>query len=218
MRRFRSKAPVLVAGPVFALVLALLLVLGLTACGETVGGGTIPSTSTIDTSNSTTPETSASTSSTSSTTPSSGTTTTEALSSAETRLPNGNIRAMGFIDQIRIDGSRNHLRIDYAELLTGDAAVAAAIAAGVIDPGEELDSDYFISNVNPQFREFQVSDAVVITTSTYGGVMNRPTTWDEFESFWRASPPAGATHLRDVPWWIERDGDAVVKIDEQYLP
>jgi hypothetical protein len=147
-----------------------------------------------------------------------GTTTTEALSSAETLLPNGHIRAMGYIDQIRFDGVTNFLRIDYAEMLTGDEANAAAVEAGEIEPGDSVPNDYFIRNTNPQRREFKVSDSVAITTSTWGGVMERPITWEEFRSFWSLSPPADGMHLRDMPWWIDRDGDTVVKIDEQYLP
>ena len=155
--------------------------------------------------------------STSSTAPA-GTTTTEALSSAETLLPNGHIRAMGYIDQIRFDGVTNFLRIDYAEMLTGEEANAAAVEAGEIEPGDSVPNDYFIRNVNPQRREFKVSDSVAITTSTWGGVMERPITWEQFRSFWGVSPPADGLHLHNVPWWIERDGDTVVKIDEQYLP
>ena len=49
--------------------------------------------------------------------------------------------------------------------------------------------------------------------------MDHPVTWDQFMSFWSATPPdAEAGLLRDYPWWIERDGPTVVKIDEQYLP
>jgi hypothetical protein len=49
--------------------------------------------------------------------------------------------------------------------------------------------------------------------------MERPVTWAEFKSFWTATPPDDeAQHLPDVPWWIERDGQTVLKIDEQYLP
>jgi hypothetical protein len=155
------------------------------------------------------------------TTASSSTTTTEALSSAETRLPNGNIRAMGFISEVWESGGVRHLSIDYAEMLTGEEAVAAAIEAGEIAPGEDLPNDYFISNVNPQFREFTVASDVSITTATYlgGGPDDpQPVTWAEFKSFWDAIPPAGAEHLHVVPWWIERDGDEIVSIAEQYLP
>ncbi len=94
------------------------------------------------------------------------TTTTEALSSAETRLANGHIKAMGFIDKVWEKNGKRYIRIDYASMLTGDEAIEAAIADGVIEPGETLDNDYYISNVNPQKREFEVSDSVAITTST----------------------------------------------------
>ncbi len=152
------------------------------------------------------------------TTTSDVTVTTEALSSAETRLPNGNIRGMGFIDQVWESGGTRYLSIDYAEMLSGEEARQAAIEAGVMDPGDDLPDDYFIRNVNTLKREFNVSASVVITTSTLGGVMERPATWAEFKSFWTASRPVDASHLHAMPWWIERSGDTVVKIDEQYLP
>ena len=151
------------------------------------------------------------------TTPSS-TTTTEALSSAETRLPNGHIRAMGFIDKVWESGGVRYISIDYAEMLTGEEARAAAVEAGELPPGEELPNDYYIRNVNPQKREFTVSATAPITTATFGGGMDEPVTWNQFKSFWSASPPEGGQHLRDMPWWIERDGNEVVSISEQYLP
>ncbi len=151
------------------------------------------------------------------------TTTTEALSSAETRLPNGHTKAMGYIDQVYIQDGTRYISIDYAEMLTGAAAHDAAVAAGEIEPGDDLPNDYFISNTNPMKRTFEVSNAVAITTSTRwvaGDDMNAPCTWSDFISFWG---PAGALadsekHLHSMPWWIERDGQVVVKIDEQYLP
>jgi hypothetical protein len=154
------------------------------------------------------------------TTTSSSTTTTEALPSAETLLPNGNVRAMGFIDEVWESGGVRYLSIDYAEMLTGDEAVAAAIEAGEIAPGEDLPNDYFIRNVSPRLREFTVASSAPITTATFGGSPDepQPVTWAEFMSFWSDSPPAGAEHLHLVPWWIERDGDEVVSIAEQYLP
>jgi hypothetical protein len=147
------------------------------------------------------------------------TTTTEKLSTAETRLADGHIKAMGYIKKVWDQGGKHYISIDYAELLTGDAAVKAAVAAGVIDPGEDLPNDYFIRNTNPAQRQFQVSDSVAITTSTWHGEMNNPVTWSVFKSFWGTTPPdEEAAYLRDSPWWIERDGPLVLKIDEQYLP
>ena len=155
----------------------------------------------------------------SSTTTEASSTTTEALSSAETRLPNGNIKAMGYIDAVWEEGGTRYISIDYAEMLTGQEAVDAAVEAGYIAPGEDLPNDYFIRNDNPQKREFTVADDASITTATYGGGMEESVvSWDVFRSFWTEFPPEGATHLNAMPWWIERDGDTVVKIAEQYLP
>ncbi len=220
--------------------LLLLAVVSVAGCGTgdggttttTLGSGTTTTAGVVTTGSSgTTVSTSAPTTATTgivitlpSTTSSSGvTTTTEALSSAETLLPSGHIKAMGFIDKVYIQDGKRHISIDYAQMLTGDAATTAAIAEGFIGPGETLDTDYYISNVNPAKRVFEVSDTVAITTSTRwvaGDDMGAACTWTSFKSFWG---PAGALsssekHLHKVPWWIERDGQIVVKIDEQYLP
>jgi hypothetical protein len=147
------------------------------------------------------------------------TTTTEKLSTAEQRLSNGHIKAMGYIKSVSEKNGKRYISIDYAELLTGQAAFDAAIAAGEIQEGEELPNDYYIRNVNTEKRQFEVSASVDITTSTWHGEQNNPVTWDVFKSFWSVSPPdEEAGFLRDSPWWIERDGQTVIKIDEQYLP
>jgi hypothetical protein len=190
---------------------------GVTSTASTASGGTA-STGEVVTSTTGIVISLPSTSSTSGET----TTTTEALSSAEIRLSNGHIKAMGFIDKVWVKDGKRYLRIDYASMLTGDAATEAAIAEGFIEPGESLDTDYYISNVNPQKRTFEVSDSVAITTSTRwvpGEDMGAPCTWADFKSFWGPGPfPEMEDHLHAVPWWIERDGPVVVKIDEQYLP
>jgi hypothetical protein len=152
------------------------------------------------------------------------TTTTEKLSSAETRLSNGHIKAMGYIDTVYVTDGKRYISIDYAEYLTGPAADAAAVAAGEIQPGEHVEDDYWIQNDNPQKRVFEASGSVAITTSTWintfawNEIMDHPVTWAQFRSFWSAAPPADAIHLHRSPWWIERDGMLVVRIDEQFQP
>ena len=144
------------------------------------------------------------------------------LASTEEKLPNGNIRTMGYIRDVWVDASGRHMSIDYADMLTGAAADAAAIAAGEIPPGEHVPNDYFIQNTNPRLREWNISNSVVITTDTrwapndgFGATCS----WADFLTFWGPGPlPDGDTQLHAVPWWIERDGDTVVKIEEQYIP
>jgi hypothetical protein len=104
-------------------------------------------------------------------------------------------------------------------MLTGPEAVEAAIDAGYIQPGEDLPNDYFIRNVNAQKREFTVADAVTITTSTFlGAPPGTAVSWETFTSFWTEFTPEGGEHLSEMPWWIERSGQEVVSISEQYLP
>jgi hypothetical protein len=218
----RHGATAILGPTLFVVALVLAIALGALGCGS---GGTSSTTAsvttsvTVETTTSTNAETSTTaTSEATTTTGPSSTTTTEALSSAETRLPNGHIRGMGYIDKVWESGGVRHISIDYAEMLTGDEAKAAAVAAGEIQPGEDLPNDYFIRNVNPQKRQFSVAASASITTATFGGGMDEPVTWTQFKSFWSASPPAGGEHLHDMPWWIERDGNKVVSIAEQYLP
>jgi hypothetical protein len=150
------------------------------------------------------------------------TTTTAKLSTAESVLDNGHITAMGYIDKVWEEGGKRFISIDYAQMLTGKAAVDAAVKAGIIKAGESLDNDYWISNENKQKRTFEVSGSVAITTSTRwvdGDDMGAPCTWTDFKSFWGPGPLAESeAHLNAAPWWIERDGQVVVKIDEQFIP
>jgi hypothetical protein len=152
------------------------------------------------------------------TTSASGPTTTEQLSSAETRQPDGTIKGMGYIDKVWVKAGVRYLSIDYAEMLSGDAAKQAAIEDGLIKPGEDLDNDYYIRNQNPKKREFTVAADVTIATQTREGGFDQPATWEEFLSFWGPNPAQDANHLKDMPWWIIRDGNEVIDISEQYIP
>lgn len=146
------------------------------------------------------------------------TTTSEKLSSAEILQPDGTIKAMGYIDRVWEEGGKRYLSIDYAEMLSGREAQRAAVEDGVIQPGETLDNDYYIRNQNSLKREFTVSATATIKTMTREGGFDQPATWEEFLSFWGPNPPGQATHLKDMPWWITRNGPTIVAIEEQYLP
>ena len=195
-------------------LVALALVVAACGCGEeettttTQGATTTTQAETTTTQGVTTTTQGATT-----TTQAETTTTTEELSSAETLLPNGNIQAMGYIDKAWEDGGKRYISIDYAEMLTGQEA----------DDAAGTDVEYYITNENPQKREFEVSDTVSINRfSTTRGEVDEPVTWDTFMSYWSDSPPPTDAdfpyNAATSPWWIERDGPLVVKIDQQYLP
>jgi hypothetical protein len=214
-----------------ALAVALIIASALGGCGSdeettttvavvtSVTEGATTSTTVAPSTTSSSSTTSSVVTSESSTTTEASSTTTEALSSAETRLPNGNIKAMGYIDAAWEEGATRYISIDYAEMLTGQEAVDAAVEAGYIAPGEDLPNDYFIRNDNPQKREFQVADdASLVTVTLDGGTEEVYVDWEVFAGFWTEFVPEGAAHLNAMPWWIERDGDTVISITEQYLP
>lgn len=211
----------------------LMLILTPAGCGDdeepvipevSTTGSSVETTTTTEPTTTSVPPTGSSTTTESSTTTTeiSTTTTTEQLSSAETLLPDGTIKALGFIDRVWEEDGVRYLSIDYAEFYTGAEADAAAIEDGVIPPGEHIENDYYIRNVNPMKREFSVSPSVAITTSTRWAPndgFGAPCTWGEFIGFWGPGPlPDGDIQLPHVPWWIVRDGPEVINIDEQYVP
>ncbi len=121
-------------------------------------------------------------------------------------------RYFGFIREVDTTGAAPVITIDFAEMLTGDQAVAAAAAAGD-DPPE---GDFYISNVNPRLRNFPVETGITAEAVTEPpGV--RPEGYDialaEWIDMYRSVPAA-----RQVPYWIELEGGTVTAIEEQYLP
>ena len=139
------------------------------------------------------------------------TTTTEKLSTAETRLANGHIKAMGFIKKVWEQGGKRYISIDYAEMLTGQDGDRRARSPPARSSRARTCPTTTSSGTRiPPSAQFAVSDQVAITTSTWKGQMNMPVTWPVFMSFWSATPPdQEAAFLRENPWWIERDGQTV---------
>jgi hypothetical protein len=212
-------------GAIAATLVVVLALVG-TACGGLGGGAdttVAPSTTAAPTTSpvsDTIPTTAGSTTTSveaTTTTQTESTVTTQELSGAETVLYDGSIRVMGRITEVSQDGARK-IKIDYALWLTGEEARQAAIEAGELGPDEDLPNDYYIDRGDDEVREFEVSGSVAITTASRSGGPDEPATWPEFMSWFGESPPVGTEYLRDMPWWIVRDGDVVIKIDEQYIP
>ncbi len=55
------------------------------------------------------------------------------------------------------------VEFDEAEMLTGDAAVEAAVDAGVIAEGEDLPNDFFIVDGGTSPEQLELADAVSVT-------------------------------------------------------
>jgi hypothetical protein len=157
--------------------------------------------------------------------------TTDSPYPLETRLPNGHFRGLVFILKMDSLSTYRNIKVDFLDMLTGEEAKAAAIEDGVISPGEDLPSDYYIRNATASEEEepsgggdygpaFVVYETVSITTYTFGDGGEQAITWEQFASFWHpTSPSEGGEHMRNVPWWIERDAKGnVVSITECVLP
>lgn len=200
--------------------LVVLCCLGLAAVGctdleETTTVSEVTTTTTVEAVTTTTEP-----ASTTTVAPASSTTTVH-VDASEQLLPSGHITACGIITEVWVDGSTRKLKIDYVDFLTGDEAVSAAIDDGVISPGDYL--EYYARNNNTMLRTFTVSDTAAITT--YSRVppidaSDPPCSWADFYDFWNlVGPPLPSDMgLSDGLWWIERDGTAIVAIEQQWVP
>lgn len=222
------------------LVLALLILAG---CGESTPEVSEPVTSTATaqptTTNASEIVTTTTTSTTTTTTISSPSTTTghpryEEVQPGETRLDNGNIAGLGYVDHLNYMGPEYRtIYVAYVEILTGEEAKAAATEDGALEPGEDLPDDYYVHKT-AELPEGAVEKGrwltpgrvlapdASITTLTFGDGGEQEITWDQFSSFFGfggKTPPEGGEHLANAIWYVERNetGDAVL-IREYVVP
>jgi hypothetical protein len=206
------------------LVVALVVVMGFAALGCTEVGGTdtggttsLPGTATTEAGTATT------VADTTATTAPASTATTVKVDASEELLSDAHIKACGIITEVWLDGATRKLKIDYVDFLTGAAADAAAIADGVIVAGEHVDNDYYVSNKNTKLRTFTVSNSVAITTYSRTPPIDAAdpaVSWNTFSDFWNLiGPPLPADMGMDVGlWWIIRDGNTIISIEQQWVP
>ena len=117
----------------------------------------------------------------------------------------------------------SEIRFDPATMLTGEEAVEAAQADGVLAEGETLPNDYYISN--PETEEIVATLAsggtyVMIGFDNYGGLIDRQLARDELvavlnganiDAFYGIVPG-------DTPMILTLSGETVVAARQQYLP
>lgn len=171
------------------------------------------------------PETSTSTTqvaeSTTTTTVPVTTTTTEAL-------PEG-VREFSYIVAVGAsDDGTIVVTADYAQFLTGDEAIRAAVEDGFIVEGEVVPNDYYIVNENPQLRELALDPGapIVLNACFVDGacVTQVRVTIDQWMALLDGDTPEG---LGDgfqwygqaaLPYWLILDGETIIGVEEQYLP
>jgi hypothetical protein len=142
----------------------------------------------------------------------------------------------GTVTEVAVHGSGHELTIDYAFFLGGMEANLAAEAAGEIGPGEGVPNDYFILNENPRLRTFPLASGVEPHLVGYRegieAIPVNPALWLELvtearrcmaEDWPDDCGPLGGEDWSWMgsgwlPYWIQLDGDTVIRIEEQYLP
>jgi hypothetical protein len=130
-------------------------------------------------------------------------------------------RTFGFIT-----AANPHARtidFDAAEWLTGQEAAAAAVADGMLRPGEPVPNDYYIRNPDKEAVELDVAtDASIQGAAPVTALRSRPPCEscqsfevgvDEFFAAWES----GLRPARSSYWVTTKDGE-VVAIEEQYRP
>ena len=114
------------------------------------------------------------------------------------------------------EGETPVLAVDYAQMLSGTEAAAAATADGAESPPP---NDYYIVNDNPKIREFPADKTMVVkVTSKDDGV--EPQGYDMPFGQWYdiLTGGSGSDFVRNAPYWITIEDGTIVAIEEQFLP
>lgn len=117
---------------------------------------------------------------------------------------------------------------DYAELLTGEEAVRAAVEDGQANADGTLDGDFYIRNRNDRLRTLPVeSGAAIVVYACYveGPCLTREAIDVRTFANLRSDPSSAPDTVGwqwygdpDFPCWLIIDDGVIVHIDEQYLP
>ena len=130
-----------------------------------------------------------------------------------------------FIRGIDTTESVPALIVDYAELLSGDEAVQAAIEDGELPADQAeggLPNDFYIRNQNPQLRTLPVADEAPIYLFDYtttGEFDYDPINLDTLVRIIETSDSSAHYFpLTDYPVWLVVKDNAILQVTPQYLP
>lgn len=143
-----------------------------------------------------------------------------------TTTPSATERNMGFITKVYKMNNKMYIDIDYAQMLTGAEADAAARAQGF---NEGAPGGYWIRNENKKIRSFEVT-ADVQAYMTYpshkypqldtNGVVEGKGWAIPFSLFYDImnSSDGEDKKYQDAPYWISVSNNVVTSIEQQYQP
>jgi hypothetical protein len=130
----------------------------------------------------------------------------------------------GYIKSLTPKGSSYVLRLHPAFFLTGSTADAAAVAAGVIKPGEHIDNDYYIVQVPAGIMlAYTVPASAKVTVITIQSKPKKITVKQLAQVLKRTSPfqktliDAGKPKFF-LGYWLSLKNGVVFSIDQQFQP
>lgn len=116
----------------------------------------------------------------------------------------------------RWEGATPYITVDYAQLLEGDEAAAAATAHGAESPPP---NDYFIVNDNTKLRDLPVDPNIKVKVITKPDGMEMQGYQMTFGQWFDVLTGMSADDfVKDMPYWITIKNGVVVGISEQFLP
>ncbi len=114
------------------------------------------------------------------------------------------------------EGSTPYLSVDYAELLSGDEAAAAATAHGSESPPP---NDYYIVNDNPKLRSIPADPNMTVKAITEAdGMVSGGYSIGFGQWFDVLIGMSADDFVKDRPYWITIKNGTITAIEEQYLP
>lgn len=125
----------------------------------------------------------------------------------------------GYIDSVDLDALT--VRLDVAEFLLGDEADRAAQEDGVVEPGAQVENDYYIRNDDETYQQARLAEDVKIRV-----VGDPPETIPgELEPFAEgftkdnvAFDPSDPYRGGNTQYWVTVRNHVIVEIEELYLP
>lgn len=132
-------------------------------------------------------------------------------------------KAIGYLKKVYTKGGKNYLDIDYIQWLSGDVAEKAMREDGMCPKTGEciVYNDYYIRNVNPLIRTFEVAPGAEILAHDFGadystGNWNESWSFSRFSNYFNSSANNG--YWDSVPFHVEIGNNQILKITEQYIP
>jgi len=131
-------------------------------------------------------------------------------------VPDGT--SFGYVTAIGIEDRT--VTIDIAELLTGDAAVQAAVEDGALEPGAtSIDNDYYVRNRNPKLRTAGVGPtAPVNVLEDLGSPDLRAGSLRDLAQMLTEVAAGGGVDAARLPVQITATGGVVTRIDQVFFP